>query len=143
MNTEPLVFERLLDAPIDKVWNAITNVEEMKQWYFNIPGFKAEVGAVFTFTGGPDEGTQYKHVCKVTHVEHLKKLAYTWSYEGYSGESVVMWELAVEGSQTRLKLTHTGLDTFPATNPDFAANNFVEGWTYFTTKALPEYLAKQ
>ncbi|UPT67085.1 MAG: SRPBCC domain-containing protein [Sphingobacteriales bacterium JAD_PAG50586_3] len=138
---QPLIFERILDAPIDKVWSALTNVAEMKLWYFDVPEFKAEVGAVFTFTGGPDGGPQYKHVCKVTDVEHLKKLAYTWTYEGYEGESVVTWELSVEGSQTRLKLTHTGLETLPASNPDFAVKNFVEGWTYFTTKALPEYLA--
>jgi uncharacterized protein YndB with AHSA1/START domain len=31
------------------VWKAITNAADMKQWYFDIPGFKPEVGFEFSF----------------------------------------------------------------------------------------------
>jgi uncharacterized protein YndB with AHSA1/START domain len=26
-----------VNAPVDKVWNALTNKEQMKNWYFDIP----------------------------------------------------------------------------------------------------------
>ena len=52
---DPIVVERIYNAPIEKVWKAITNSDDMRQWYFDLPGFKAEVGYEFQFTGGPDE----------------------------------------------------------------------------------------
>ena len=44
MKTEPIILERTLDAPVSKVWKAITDKNEMKQWYFNLADFKAEIG---------------------------------------------------------------------------------------------------
>jgi len=41
-SNEPIVIERTYNAQIEKVWNAITNREQMKQWYFDIADFKAE-----------------------------------------------------------------------------------------------------
>ena len=61
MNTPPLVVERVFNAPIEKVWKAITKKEEMKQWYFDLAEFKAEVGFEFRFYGGPPE-KQYLHL---------------------------------------------------------------------------------
>lgn len=141
MSNEPLVFERVLDAPVDKVWSALTDKEEMKKWYFDVPDFKPEVGTKFSFTGGEEGGFQYLHLCKVTQAVTNKVIAYTWRYDGYEGNSEVTFELSAEGDKTRLKLTHTGLESFPPIQA-FAKENFVGGWTHFITKALPAYLAK-
>jgi uncharacterized protein YndB with AHSA1/START domain len=129
---------RTFNAPISKVWNAITNCEEMKKWYFDLPGFKPEVGFEFSFTGGPED-RKYVHLCKITDVITGKKLTYSWRYDGYEGNSFVTWELFDEGEKTRLTLTHEGLETFPATNPDFARKNFAEGWTYIVGTSLTNY----
>ncbi|MBL4887182.1 MAG: SRPBCC domain-containing protein, partial [Flavobacteriaceae bacterium] len=41
----PIIAEQILNAPIGRVWKAITQVDQMHQWFFdNIPSFKAEVG---------------------------------------------------------------------------------------------------
>ncbi len=138
MNNEPFVIERTYQAPISKVWEAISNKEQMKQWYFDLAEFKPEVGFEFSFEGGPED-RQYLHVCKVTEVIPGKKLSYTWRYEGYEGNSLVTWELFDDAGATRLKLTHAGLDTFPA-NPDFAKTNFVQGWTDLVGTLLKGYL---
>jgi len=50
--------------------------------------------------------------------------------------------LFAEGNKTRVKLTHTGLETFPASNADFAKGNFVQGWTHIIGTSLKEYLEK-
>ena len=122
MKPEPFVIERLLNAPIEKVWKAITDKEQMKQWYFDLPDFKPEPGFEFQFEGG-DKDNIYVHLCKVTEVIPGKKLQHSWRYKGYEGNSFVTWELFAEGNQTRLKLTHEGLETFPANNPSFAKEN--------------------
>ena len=142
MKDEPFVIERTFNAAVTKVWSALTNNAEVKHWYFDLPEFKAEVGFEFTFTGGPAD-RMYVHLCKITEVEPCKKLSYTWSYEGYEGNSLVTFELFAEGNKTRLKLTHHGLETFPASNPDFAKTNFVEGWTHIIGSSLNNYLKKK
>jgi uncharacterized protein YndB with AHSA1/START domain len=142
MKTEPFVIERTFNAPLNKVWKAITNKDDMKKWYFDLPEFKPEVGFEFQFTGGKDD-RQYLHLCKVTEVEKEKKLTYSWRYDGYEGNSFVTFELFREGNQTRLKLTHAGLETFPKENPDFAPSNFAEGWTHITGTSLKDFLEKK
>lgn len=137
----PLLIERTYNAPIAKVWSALTNNAEMKQWYFDLPEFKAEVGFEFTFTGGPPD-RKYLHHCKITEVAPGKKLSYSWRFEGYEGYSIVSFELFAEGDKTRLKLTHAGIESFPASNPDFAKTNYVEGWTHVMGTSLKNYLEK-
>ena len=72
-------------------------------------------------------------------VINQKKLSYTWRYDGYEGDSLVTFELFKEGDKTRVKLTHEGLETFPASNNDFAPANFLEGWAYIISTSLKEY----
>jgi len=140
MQTESIVVQSIFDVSIDKVWAAITNKDEMAQWYFKLEDFKPQVGFVFEFTGGPEDGIQYLHHCEITEVTTGEKLIHTWKYIGYSGESVVCWELADADNKTVLKLTHAGLDTFPSNNPDFSKENFVAGWNYIINTSLTNYL---
>ncbi|TND07230.1 MAG: Activator of Hsp90 ATPase 1 family protein [Bacteroidetes bacterium] len=141
-SAKPFVIERIYNAPVEKVWKAISDKDEMKQWYFDLPDFRAEPGCEFRFTGGPEPDRQYLHVCKVTEVIPGKKLSYTWRYEGYEGDSLVTFELFADGNKTRLVLTHEGLHTFPASNPDFAKGNFVTGWTHIVNIGLQKFLDK-
>jgi len=141
MKQEPFVIERTYNAPVEKVWQAITDKEQMKEWYFDMPDFKPEVGFEFTFKG-ENEGRVFVHLCKITEVVPLKKLKHTWTYEGTEGISYVTFELFEEGQQTRLKLTHEGLESFPQ-NRDFRKENFAEGWNYIVGTSLKEFLEKR
>ncbi len=133
---EPLVIERIFDAPVARVWQAMTTKEEMGRWFFDLKEFKAQAGFEFQFAV-EHEGNTYDHRCKVTEVVPQKKLAFTWRYHGHEGDSLVTFELSAEGNKTKLKLTHTGLETFPKT-PQFARKNFEGGWNYIST-ALGDY----
>lgn len=135
---EPSVIERTFDAPVDRVWEAITNNEVIKRWYFDIKEFRPEVGFEFDFHAGNGKVNSH-HLCRVVEVVPNKKLAYTWRYEGYGGNSLVTFELFPEGNKTRLRLTHEGLDTFPDL-PDFARENFEQGWRMIIAKNLKEYV---
>ena len=125
--TEPLVVERIFDAPATLVWKAITNKADMNQWFFELAEFKAEAGFEFRFAV-EHNGFNYVHQCKVTRAVLNEALAFTWRYEGYEGDSLVTIELHAEGEKTRVRLTHTGLETFPKL-PAFARENFMQGWT--------------
>ena len=143
MSATPFVIERTYDAPVEKVWKAITDIKQMKKWYFeDMEGFKPEVGTEFTFTG-QSKDVIYYHICKVLEVEPLKKLKHSWRYKDHQGNSFVTWELFSSGNKTTVRLTHEGLETFPASNPDFAASNFVAGWTHIIGTSLKDYLEKK
>ncbi len=142
MKTEPFVIERAFSAQAGKVWRALTDKNDMKQWYFDLTEFKPEVGFEFAFTGGKD-GREYLHLCKITEVIPGKKLKHSWKYDGYEGISFVTFELFDEGDKTRLRLTHEGLETFPQNNPDFAKENFNEGWNHIVNTSLKEFLEKE
>lgn len=136
----PIIIERTFKAPVNLVWKAITDKEDMKKWYFDLSEFRPEVGFEFRFTGGTEEKT-YLHISEITEVVENKKLAYSWCYDGYEGKSFVSFELFEEGDETRLKLTHEGLETFPPIK-DFAKENFVAGWTEIIVKSLKDFVEK-
>lgn len=140
MSIQPIVVERLFQAPAPKVWKAITDKNEMKKWYFDLAEFRAEKGFRFQFLGGPSPERQYLHLCEVTEVISGKKLTYSWRYDGYAGISYVTFELTEQGPDTLLRLTHTGLETFPQENTDFAASNFRLGWNDIINQYLKNYL---
>src|SRR5262249_44173641 len=126
-SAEAVVVERTLNAPVAKVWKALTDVDQMREWYFDLQEFKAQVGFEFEFVV-EHEGNTYHHLCKITEVVPQKKIAYTWRYKGEPGDSLVTFQLSPSGDRTRLKLTHTGIETFPKT-PAYARKNFEDGWT--------------
>ncbi len=140
MKNEPFIIERTFNTPVEKIWKAITDKDQMKQWYFDLSEFKPVVGFEFRFSGQGHKGEQYLHLCKITDVVANKKLRYSWKYDNFEGMSYVTFELFEEGPKTRLKLTHEGLETFPANNPDFAKESFAEGWTYIIGTSLPKLI---
>lgn len=139
MKQESIVVERVYQAPVSRVWQALTDRDEMRQWYFDLKEFRPEIGFRFDFMGGTPE-KQYKHLCEVTEVIPLKKLAYSWRYEGYAGISFVSFELTDQGDTTLLRLTHTGIDSFPKENPDMAIGNFRKGWDHLVNVSLREHV---
>jgi uncharacterized protein YndB with AHSA1/START domain len=141
MKNEPFVLERSFNAPVEKIWKALTDKERMKQWYFDIPAFRAEAGSEFSFVARDNDGKEWVHLCRVKEVIPNKKLSHTWRYEGYEGESLLTWELFAEGGKTRVKLTHSGLDSFPAIK-GLAKENFAEGWKQILGTSLENFLAE-
>jgi uncharacterized protein YndB with AHSA1/START domain len=144
MKNEPIVLERVLQAPVSKVWKAITDAQQMKSWYFDIPTFKAEPGFEFKFVAGDDK-LQWAHYCKVVEVVKEKKLSYTWAYkDDYPDvETVVIFELFDQGDNTtRLRLTHEGVNQLPQDNKNFRRGSFVEGWASIIGTSLKNFVEK-
>jgi uncharacterized protein YndB with AHSA1/START domain len=140
-SSEAIIIERTFNAPIARVWKALTDVDQMREWYFDLKEFKPEVGFEFEFVV-EHEGNTYHHLCRVTEVAPQKKIAYTWRYKGEPGNSLVTIELSPDGARTRLKLTHTGIETFPKT-PAYARKNFEAGWTAIIGTELKQFVEQK
>jgi uncharacterized protein YndB with AHSA1/START domain len=134
----PLVFQHVYDAPIEEVWQALTDENRMRAWYFpQLKKFKPVVGFEFIFS---NDGSPYQKEWHVTKVEDGKVLAHRWIYRGYPGSSEVTFELFKEGDKTRLRLTHTGLASFPG-DAHFARHRFEDGWKQILESTLKNHLA--
>jgi uncharacterized protein YndB with AHSA1/START domain len=138
---EAVVVERTFNAPVARVWKALTDVSEMRQWYFDLKEFKSEVGFEFEFVV-EHEGNRYHHLCRVTEVIPQKKIAYSWRYKGESGDSLVTFELFPDDDKTRVKVTHTGIETFPKT-PAYERKNFEAGWTAIVGTELKQFVERK
>ena len=64
MNAEPFVIEQTYNAPVNRVWEALTVNEKMKEWYFQLEDFKPEVVCTFRFSG-TDKGVTFWHQCVI------------------------------------------------------------------------------
>ncbi|PYL62196.1 MAG: SRPBCC domain-containing protein [Verrucomicrobia bacterium] len=120
---EPVVVERTLNAPVARVWKALTDADQMREWYFDLKEFKPQV-------------------CRITEVIPEKKIAYNWRYKGEPGDSLVTFELFADGEKTRVKVTHTGIETFPKT-PAYARKNFEAGWTSIIGTELKQFVERK
>ena len=139
-NDEPVIVEQTYDTSIDAVWSSITEIDQMRQWYFeNIPSFKPEVGFETRFNV-QSQDRNFLHMWKVTEVVPLKKIKYKWKFKDYPGDSFVVFELLKQNDMTKLKLTYKVLEDFSEDIPEFRRESGVEGWTFFIRKRLKEFL---
>ena len=137
---EPIVVEQQFNRSVSDLWNAITNIDEMRQWYFeNIPEFEARVGFCTQFSVEAGDRI-FPHVWEVTEAEPQHKLVYNWKYDGYAGDSFVIFELSGDGQSSHLRVTSRIVEDFPDDIPEFNRESGVGGWTYFIKDSLKAYL---
>lgn len=139
---EPIIIEQIFNHSSDMVWKAITDINQMRKWYFeNITSFKPEVGFETSFTV-QNEDRIFSHIWKITEVIPEKLIKYSWRYDGYQGDSVLTMELFQEDSSTKLRLTHTVIENFEDNIPEFTRESGLQGWTYFIKESLVNFLDK-
>lgn len=138
--SEPVICIETFHVPVTDLWSAITDQEQMKEWYFDqIDQFVPEVGGLTQFVI-EHEGLTFTHVWKVTEAIPNKKIAYSWSYKEYDGEGQVSFDLEEMGDTVQLTLTNKGLDSFPDHIPAFSRESCVNGWTYLISTRLKEFM---
>jgi uncharacterized protein YndB with AHSA1/START domain len=120
-----IVFERVIDAPIEAVWKAWTDPEMLKQWWgpdnVTIPECEIDVrvgGKIYIVMEageamGPYKGTKWPMLGKYTAVEPHTHLAYevkAWT-EGQNDttqiDQVTELTLAEENGKTKLTIKAT------------------------------------
>lgn len=138
----PIIVEGHFHASPEKVWLALTDKDQMKQWYFDIPDFELKENTTFNFYE-PGIAKKYHHRCTIKQIIPIRKLQHTWTHPGHSnGESLLTWELIEVGKDTHLTLTHSGIEQFADAGVDFARENYEVGWKEIVGKSLKEFLEK-
>lgn len=132
--------EAVFDATKSQVWEALTNTEIMKVWYFDISNFKLAVGSEFSFYEGDKK--EYLHEGEILKVEQNVVLQHTWKHPQQSkGSSIVTWEIEESGDdKVKVTLSHEGLENFADAGPNFAPANYEMGWNAIVKTNLRNYL---
>ncbi len=142
MDSKPIVTEQIYHAPIEVVWKAITDKDQMRQWFFEpMTEFEPEPGFETQFIVKVEDQV-YLHLLKLIDVVPLKRIVYDWRYGGYPGISTVAWDLSETAKGTKLVLTHEGIETFPQDNPVFSRESGQGGWDYFIRDSLKRFLQR-
>jgi uncharacterized protein YndB with AHSA1/START domain len=109
-------LERELPDPPEVVWDALTEREQLRQWFpcdVVVAGGEWRVGAEITFLFPPDV-IDMTLTGEVLEVERPHRLAFSW------GEEMLRFELNARDAGTRLVL----IDTLPSS----AAARNAAGW---------------
>lgn len=96
----PVVIERELPHPPEKVWRALTLPYLIEEWLMKAD-FKPVVAHRFSFSAGWGRVD-----CEVLEVEPCKKLAYTWGDDNL--KSIVTWTLTPTDKGTILRMEQSG-----------------------------------
>lgn len=129
-----IVKHTVFQAPIQKVWDAVSTAEGMSAWFMP-SDLKAELGYEFHIQAGPFGESP----CKVTEVEPPYRLSFAWGKDW-----TLTFELKeTENGQTEFTLTHSGWDQRGATEfnePHTVVRERMNGgWTGLVEK-LGDYL---
>jgi uncharacterized protein YndB with AHSA1/START domain len=140
-----IVLEKIYNAPVTLVWQAITEEKHMRKWYFDFKNqFQLEVGKTFDWYAGDLNDKQWLHRGEMLEIVPYKKLVHSWAYPGYSGKAIAHWELSeVDANKTKLHFRFEFAEPFDTAEPALARNNFVNGWNEIILNSLEQYLAKQ
>jgi uncharacterized protein YndB with AHSA1/START domain len=139
-SSQPIIVEQDFDVSRETVWKAITDHEQMINWFFdNIPEFEAEVGFETQFNVSTGE-RDFHHLWKITEVIPEQKIVYDWRYQDLPGAGKVTFEIFEEGDGSRLRVTNEGLESFPRDIPEFTRESCEGGWKYFIQGNLKKYV---
>lgn len=123
----------VLNAPIQKVWDAVATSEGIAAWF--MPNdFQPEDGYEFHLNAGPFGMSP----CKVTQIDPPNRLSFRWGKDW-----TLTFELAELDGKTQFTLIHSGWDADKTTEfgqPHSAVReNMSQGWDGLQKK-LAEYV---
>jgi uncharacterized protein YndB with AHSA1/START domain len=137
-----------LNAPVERVWTALTDHNEFGTW------FRVKLEGPFVpgeVSRGHITYPDYEHVCWEATVKRMDEphyFSFTWHPYAvdpdvdYSGETptLVEFRLAPTGSGTRLTVTESGFDALPPHRKPDALRMNDGGWAE-QMKNIEEYVA--
>ncbi|MCK8672787.1 SRPBCC family protein [Rhodococcus sp. HM1] len=118
-----------IQAPIAKVWAALTEPELIAQWFGDTAEFDPKPGGVGSFGWTNHDEGPFRVL--VEHVDEPKTLIYRWARESNAdpvpgNSTLVRFDLAEIDGGTRLTLVETGFEELA--EPRSAHDGNVEGW---------------
>ncbi|MBS1771569.1 MAG: SRPBCC domain-containing protein [Bacteroidetes bacterium] len=106
---EQIKIEQFIEAPVDKVWLAITDCNLISEWLMET-NFKPEIGYKCYFKMPAMPGFDGNIQCEVIDVVENKLLVYTWQGGWMKQPTTVRFTLQPKDDGTLLLLEHFGFE---------------------------------
>lgn len=105
MDTKTITKERFIKATQKRVFQALTEEEELKHWFVPIIHVELRKGGVFSMEWVPGVGEHGK----VQEVQPSQLFSFTWEGQFSPTPTTITIELTAEKDGTLLTLTHSGV----------------------------------
>ncbi|HVN22027.1 MAG TPA: SRPBCC domain-containing protein [Dongiaceae bacterium] len=136
-NQDAIVSEIHIAAPPERIFKALTDAGELQRW-FGSPEcplkywkMDAQVGGQYSYA--TEKGSivvngvsQFECHGEILECDPPRLLVYTWIgnwHDQPGARTIVRWELALKGTGTQVRVTHSGLANLPVAREDYAG-----GW---------------
>jgi uncharacterized protein YndB with AHSA1/START domain len=126
----------VIDTSPEVVFKAITDPNELTNWFPDNAIFDGRVGGKVRFTFNKEKSKEldrdYSPEGTVKEFIPNKKVSYTWQLKGTPEfhETSVTWELEeIEANKTRVELVHSGFTGKEEGKLSFTEHD--KGWSYF------------
>ena len=119
-----LTVTRLLDASVERVWQALTDTHALVTWFWPT-SFQTAVSASVAVGGTfriASETASLAVSGRYLIVDRPHRLVFTWQWDGEAAESEVSIDLAAHGDKTELVVRHQKLAN------DTERDNHADGW---------------
>jgi uncharacterized protein YndB with AHSA1/START domain len=132
-----IVREITIDAPASKIYAALTDPNQLTQWWgsddrYRTTAMEADVrvGGRWRTIGKDADGRDFavEGVYRVVQPPHLLEFTWKHDWEGAdSSETLVRYELIEDGGSTLLRVTHSGFQS------EKSRDDHDRGWTQVLT----------
>ncbi len=137
--------EIIIDAPIEKVFSAVSNQNELTHWFPDISVLEKKEGGRVSFrflkSGKNNLDKDHEMNGKIIKFIPNKELSYTWQFENnpeFSSDTIVTWRFeSVAKNKTKVPLKHSGFTE----NNTQQYKEHSQGWTWFINR-LGQYLTE-
>jgi activator of HSP90 ATPase len=117
-----------INAPLEKVWKALIDPEEIDFWGGGPAVMDEEEGTEFKLWDGDIYG-------KNLEVKKEARLVQEWSQDNWNEPSRVTFELSEKDGKTQVELTHDNV-------PDEDFKEIEDGWKRYYLGPLKEYVER-
>jgi uncharacterized protein YndB with AHSA1/START domain len=137
----PIIVDVHLNCSIAQAWLALTDLKEMKQWYFGqLEDFQAQVG----FKTGFEirhEGRVFTHQWEVIEVVPFRNYTTSWKFLEYEGMSFATFEIVEKEGRLTVRVICVVNEDFPDNIPEFTRDSCYEGWKFFLQERLMNHFS--
>jgi uncharacterized protein YndB with AHSA1/START domain len=128
-----------INAPIERVWQAMTSGGLVEQW-LGCMGYRPEIGAVFYMQQDPAKreagDTSGATHCELLELASPDTMVFSWYFPGTPKTEVQILLSDLGNGVTRARLTHSGWDQFDGDQIRMIRDGLDGGWSSYVLPGL-------
>ena len=127
-----IVFETVINAPLDVVWRNMTSNESVPQW-LGCMQYEKRIGHIFYMQQDPEKrainSTDGATHCEVLELEEPKRFLFSWYFPDMPKTYVAISLKKKSATETVAEFVHSGWDQFNAQEIKSIRDALQGGWT--------------